>query len=234
MEGATKTPAAAAGARGSGRRRREQARERVVRAALELSEGGSFGELTVDQIARAAGISRSAFYIHFHDKQELLGVAVEAVSEDLYRMAEGWWHGEGPPGERVRRAIEGVVSVYAEHATLLRIASEASSYDEDVRAQWMGIAERFIEAAAKHIGSEQGAGLIPESLDARSTAEALYWMAERYCYVYLGRGERTPEQVVEGLAPVWTATLYPGVIPADQLRPGGHQAAAPRSEGRSP
>ena len=46
-------------------------------------------------------------------------------------------------------------------------------------------------------------------------------MAERCCYIYLARGERTPEQVVEAMAPVWTAALYPGVIPADQLRPPG-------------
>jgi hypothetical protein len=40
---------------------------------------------------------------------------------------------------------------------------------------------------------------------------------ERCCYTYLGRRERSPDQVVEGLAPVWTAALYPGVIPAGQL-----------------
>lgn len=39
------------------------------------------------------------------------------------------------------------------------------------------------------------------------TAEALFWKAERYCYAYLGRRERSPDQVVEGLAPVWTAAL---------------------------
>jgi hypothetical protein len=51
------------------------------------------------------------------------------------------------------------------------------------------------------------------------TAEALFWMAERYCYTYLGRRERSPDQVVERLAPVWTAALYPGVIPAGRLSP---------------
>jgi hypothetical protein len=37
--------------------------------------------------------------------------------------------------------------------------------------------------------------------------------------MYLGRGERTPKAVVEGLAFVWIAALYPGVIPAGQLSP---------------
>ena len=189
----------------------------MISTALRLAERRSFQDLTIDEIAGSAGLSRTAFYTHFHDKNELLLVAVEAVSEKLYEMSDRWWHGLGPPAERVRRAIEGVVSVYAEQAGLMRIAAEVSTYDEEMRALWLGIAERFIEATAEHIRSEQDAGLIPGTLDPRATAEALFWMAERCCYTYLGRRERSPDQVVEGLAPVWTAALYPGVIPAGRL-----------------
>ena len=205
--------------RGTRRERRQKAREKVIAGALKLAEKGPFRDVTVDQIARSAGLSRSAFYTHFQDKQELLLVAVEEASEQLYEMAERWWHGVGPPAERVRRAIEGVVSVYAGEARLLRIAAEVATYDDEVRALWLDIAERFIEATAQHIRAEQEVGLIPRSLDPRATAESLFWMAERCCYIYLGRGERTAKQVVQGLLPVWVAALYPGVIPAGQLSP---------------
>ena len=70
---------------------------------------------------------------------------------------------------------------------LLRIAAEVSTYDEEVRALWFDIAERFIAATDDHIRSEQDLGLIPRTLEPRSTAESLFWMAERCCYVYLGR-----------------------------------------------
>ena len=205
--------------RGTRRERRQKAREKVIAGALKLAEKGPFRDVTVDQIARSAGLSRSAFYTHFQDKQELLLVAVEEASEQLYEMADRWWHGVGPPAERVRRAIEGVVSVYAGEARLLRIAAEVATYDDEVRALWLDIAERFIEATAQHIRAEQEVGLIPRSLDPRATAESLFWMAERCCYIYLGRGERTAKQVVQGLLPVWVAALYPGVIPAGQLSP---------------
>jgi AcrR family transcriptional regulator len=209
----------AASARTSRRRRRERAREKVISSALKLADRGSFRDVTVDEIARSAGLSRSAFYTHFQDKHDLLQVAIEEVSQELYRMSDRWWHGVGPPAERVRRAIEGVVSVYAEQAGLLRIATEVSTYDEEMRKLWLDIAERFIVATAEHIRSEQEGGLIPRSHDPRATAEALFWMAERCCYIYLGRRERKPKEVVEALAPVWTAALYPGVIPAGQLSP---------------
>jgi TetR/AcrR family transcriptional regulator, ethionamide resistance regulator len=201
------------------RERRKKARQRIINSSLKQAEKGSFRDLTVDDIARSAGVSRPAFYTHFSDKEEVLLVAVEEVSRELYEMADRWWHGVGPPAERVRRAIEGVVSVYAGEAGLLSIASEVSTYDDEVRALWLDIAERFIEATAAHVRSEQEVGLIPRTLDPRSTAESLFWMAERCCYMYLGRGERTPKQVVKGLVPVWVAALYPGVIPAGQLSP---------------
>jgi AcrR family transcriptional regulator len=173
----------------------------------------------VDEIARSAGISRTAFYTHFADKEDLLLNAVDEVARRLYEMADRWWHGLGPPAERVRRAIDGVVSVYADEAGLLRIATEVSTYDEQVRRLWLDIAERFIVATTDHVRSEQDLGLIPHNLDPRATAEALYWMAERCCYIYLGRGERRPAELVKALSPVWTAALYPGVIPAGQLSP---------------
>jgi TetR/AcrR family transcriptional regulator, ethionamide resistance regulator len=204
---------------GTPRERRQKARQRIISNALRLAEKGSFRDLTIDEIARSANVSRPAFYTHFSDKEELLLVAVGEVSEQLYEMADRWWHGVGPPAQRVRQAIEGVVSVYAGEARLLRIAAEVATYDDEMQALWLDIAERFIEATADHIRSEQEVGLIPRTLDPRSTAEALYWMAERCCYMYLGRGERTPKQVVQGLMPVWVAALYPGVIPAGQLSP---------------
>ena len=221
----TGTAPRAASEREGRRRRREQVRADVLRVALELAESAPFRDLTVDEIARAAGISRSAFYTHFRDKHDLLRVAVEEVADELYRMADRWWHGEGPPAERVRVALEGVVAVYAEHAGLLRVATEVSTYDEEVRELWVAIVERFIEATAAHIRSEQSQGLITAGLDPRATAEALVWMNERCSYIYLGRGERRPEELVEAMAPVWTAALYPGVIPAGDLRP---EAPGPR------
>jgi AcrR family transcriptional regulator len=210
----------AATARVDRRRKREEVRTHVLRSALELAEQGPFRDLTIDEIARASGLSRSAFYNHFRDKHDLLLTAVDEVAEELYRMADRWWHGTGPPAERVRVAIHGVVSVWAEQANLLRIATEVSTYDEEVREMWLGIVERFIEATADHIRSEQDVGLIPATLQARPTAEALVWMVERCCYIQLGRGDGRPEDVVAAIAPVWTAALYPGVIPAAQLRPG--------------
>ena len=50
-----------------------------------------------------------------------------------------------------------MVSIYAEHAGLLRVATEVSTYDDEVRAFWVSVLDRFIAETADHIRSEQRA-----------------------------------------------------------------------------
>lgn len=178
-------------------------------ATLELVRETPFKDLTVDDIARGAGLTRSAFYFYFRDKHELLMAATEEAVDALYRQADRWWHGDGDAEKLVREALAGVVAVYAEHATLLRVATEVSTYDDEVREFWRGLVARFVTATAAHLRREQAAGRT-RSLDPDRTAESLVWMTERYCYIYLGSGERTGDEVVEALAPLWVAALYPG------------------------
>ena len=64
-------------------------RAAVEAAVLEATEGllvggRSYADLTIEDIARGAGISRTAFYFYFRDKRELLMRLTEDVAEGLY------------------------------------------------------------------------------------------------------------------------------------------------------
>lgn len=190
------------------RRRREDVRDRLVRAAVELADDVSFRDLTVDGIARRAGLSRSAFYFYFQDKHDLLTAAAGDVTEDLYREADRWWHGEGEPDALVREALTGVASLYSRHGRLLGLAVEVSTYDREVGAIWRALVNRFVEATAEHLRCEQAAGRVG-AIDARGTAESLVWMSERCLWLFLASGERSVEDVVGQLAAVWMAAIYP-------------------------
>jgi TetR/AcrR family transcriptional regulator, ethionamide resistance regulator len=195
--------------RGKHRERREQVKAAVRDATFRLvASGSSFKDLTVDEIAREAGITRSAFYFYFSDKREMLVSAADEVVGALYEQADRWWHGEGPPDERVLAALEGVVSVYARNSALLRVVTEVSGYDEEIGAFWRDLVERFIAATADHLRREQEAGRAC-SLDAARTAEQLVWMVERCCFIYLPSGERTPRELARLLCETWVAVLYP-------------------------
>lgn len=189
------------------RNRHEKVRSSVRQAALRLVEQTPYSDLTIDDVAREAGLSRSAFYFYFRDKHDLLMAVIEDVAEALYREAERWWQGEGEPEALVREALSGVAAVYARHAGLLRVATEVSTYDEEVRQFWRSVVERFIDATAQYLSREQNAGRMPP-LDPRPTAEALVWMVERSLYVYVAGGEREGEHLVNALLPLWIAVLY--------------------------
>lgn len=213
------------------RERRERVRDRIIDSMLSLSSQRPFAELTIDEMARGAGLSRSAFYFYFRDKHEILRAATEGAAEELYAEAERWWAGREEPQLSVPETLADVASVYGSHAVVLRIATEVSTYDEEVRQFWRSLVERFVTATAEHLDREQTRGRVRPDLDPRSTAEALVWMLERCCYVYLGRGERTTEEVVEAIAPIWLTVLYgpdPAAVPP--RGPGPEGAAADRSD----
>jgi AcrR family transcriptional regulator len=191
-------------------RRRSRAEvETAVREALLrlLSSGIPFKKLTVDELARAAGLSRTAFYFYFPSKEQALMSAATEVTAELYERADTWWHGEGPPEERVRSALTGILDVYVQHAALLRAAVELTSYSQDFEDFYKALLDRFVRATADHLRREHDAGRL-RPLDFDVVAEALVWMSERCNHVLIKQG-RSQDELVDALTSVWLHALYP-------------------------
>ena len=172
-----------------------------------LSDGIPFKNLTVDELARAAGLSRTAFYFYFPGKEQALMSAATEVTAELFERADTWWHGEGPPEELVRAAFDGILKVYVEHAALLRAAFELSTYSQEFEDFYKGLLDRFVRATADHLQREQQAGRL-RPLDSEVVAEGLVWMAERCNHILIKQG-RSPEEIVDMMTTVWVHALYP-------------------------
>jgi len=189
--------------------------EAAVRQALLrlLSKGVPFKNLTVDELARAAGLSRTAFYFYFPGKEQALMSAAAEVTGELYERADTWWHGDGPPEQRVRDALAGILAVYVEHAALLRAAVELTGYSVEFEEFYKALLDRFVSATAEHLRSEQQAGRLRD-LDCEVTAESLVWMAERCNHVLIKQG-RSPQELVDAMTSIWVHALYPDrLLPA--------------------
>jgi AcrR family transcriptional regulator len=210
------------------RARREGVRTALSDALIELVEETAFKDISVDDVARAAGITRSAFYLYFRDKHELLIAAAAGAAQALYDEADRWRNGRGRPERRLREALAGVAAVYERHTGLLRAIIEVSGYDDEMRLFWRELVGRFVDATTEHLRTEQRAGRVPRELEPQATAETLVWMVERCCYVYLARGERSVPELVEALTATWCAALYPAAL----RRP--RSSAAKLSAGRRP
>jgi AcrR family transcriptional regulator len=191
--------------------------EADVRAALLhlLERGKPFKDLTVDELARAAGLSRTAFYFYFPGKNQVLMAALGDVTEELYAEADRWWHGEGPPDQLMRVALEGIVDVFQRHAALLRTSHEVTTYDPEFAAFYNDLVmKRFVSATAEQLRRDSRAGRL-RPMDSDAVAEVLVWMVERCNNVLIGAQGRPADQVVEAFTTVWVHALYPDeVVPA--------------------
>ena len=198
-----------------GRRRSRRQVEADVASALVrlLDEGKPFKNLTVDELARAAGLSRTAFYFYFPGKSQALMAAAAEVAEETAAEADRWWHGEGKPEELVRVALQGIVDVYVRHSSMLRTAVEVTTYDPEFAAFYNQLMERFVRATADQLRRDRDAGRLRD-IDPDAVAETLVWMVERCNNVLISGAGRSPEALVDAMTTVWVHALYPdSVVP---------------------
>jgi AcrR family transcriptional regulator len=181
--------------------KRQAVEAAVLRATEELlRDGSSFADLNVERIATRAGIKRTAFYFYFRDKRELLMRLTAEVSEELYAVAESWFEGDD---EQLAAALRQIGELYREHAALLRVIVEVSTYDEEVATFWRGLVGRFVDATRVRLEAEG------TPLPAHATAFALVWMTERSFHQLTVQGEPVArEELVEALAGIWQRTVY--------------------------
>jgi AcrR family transcriptional regulator len=190
---------------------KRQAIEAAVLHAMEelLAEGATYATLSVERIAKRAGISRTAFYFYFADKRELLMRLASKLSDELYHEADAWWSGAGDGPQQLTAALGKVATVYRAHGPLVCAIVEVSTYDDVVGPFWHALVERFVTASAQRIASEIDVGRADPTLNPEATAFALVWMGERALYQMLAQdGPVSDNELVRALGRIWIATVY--------------------------
>ena len=192
------------------RRRRQDSEQEILEAAGRLLRARPFRELTVDDLMADTSQSRTAFYRHFTDRQDLLVHLIRDLNEELWEMSAGWLQGSGDPLVEGRASLERLADVYAAQGPLLRAIAEAASHDADVEAVYQGMVQGFVDATAARIRRDVAAGRTrlghPEHV-----AAALIWMTERHLTATYGRAGATAADraaALETLLTIWMRTLY--------------------------
>ncbi|MCL6670723.1 MULTISPECIES: TetR/AcrR family transcriptional regulator [Streptomyces] len=91
----------------------EERRQQLIGVALELFSQRSPDEVSIDEIAAAAGISRPLVYHYFPGKLSLYEAALKRAAQDLAgRFDEPH---EGPLGDRLRRVMRRFFDFVDEH-----------------------------------------------------------------------------------------------------------------------
>lgn len=200
LEGASRTPAPVMGRRAQ----RTSALLRDTARQVFLSKG-YFGT-TIDDIAEAAGVSRSSFYTYFPTKRDVLlrlgnetYQAMDSLLDEMMLVAEGG-------GDD---AIERIVSTYLglldEHGGFIQVWGQAGFGDEELRRAGMraklAVARRLAVIFKK-------LGWASEEQDPALVCLALEIMWDRFWYYQKVAGlPATHAEVVATLSSIVRATI---------------------------
>lgn len=135
---------------------REQA---LLEAAKTLLGHKRLSAVSTDELAAAAGLSRSSFYFYFDSKAAVLSALLEDITVQLREENGPWLEAAGPSPELLRSATAHTVALWSSASGLLQ---QAFSADDGQLSTWRDeVVERGIARTAAKLDRDRAAGLAP-------------------------------------------------------------------------
>jgi AcrR family transcriptional regulator len=188
----------------------------ILATAERLLADKPLAAISVDDLARGAGISRPTFYFYFPSKDAVLLTLLDrVVAEADSSMRQVFGVRARGPREGWRRAITAYYETFRKHRALTLAWAEARSTNAEVRDLWAQVFESWVQQCTGAIEAERARGAAPAGPPARDLAVALNSMNERVLYAtFSGDGPAVAEaDVVDVLLEVWLTTIYQRPMP---------------------
>lgn len=183
---------------------REQA---ILDTATALLRKKPFADISVEEIAAGAGISRSSFYFYFCSKEALL----RALDERIGRAALERHQGDLELPDAVRRSIEYAVRGWREQGPIYKAIISQMASDRLLAEQWDGQVTEMVARAAERIKRERRRGkALPAPPSARALASALTTLNEQ-CMMAVTSGRPfaiNDGEIVQTLTAIWLRAIY--------------------------
>ncbi|WP_201274460.1 TetR/AcrR family transcriptional regulator [Mycolicibacterium sp. CH28] len=187
-------------------------REAAILTTLEeMLAGRPFAEISVDDLAKGAGLSRPTFYFYFASKDAVLvrlfERAIRAAGPGLHQPADA------PADNPARAWHDGIYAFFdalRPHRAVVLAGLAATATNAELRQLWAAFMAGWIDYTAALITKERHRGAAPDTIPAHDLATALNLMNERVVIASQGTQEPTlPERAaLETLAHVWTTSIY--------------------------
>jgi AcrR family transcriptional regulator len=170
-------------------------------------EDSSLDSINIAEISRRAGVTRSAFYFYFENKQ----AAVAALMEEMYDqafVATGELSGDATPKGNIAATITGLFDAWESHQHVFRAMLDARATSPAVRELWDSDRQSFVGPVAELIEAERAAGRAPDGVDATSVATVLLELNDRMLErLALTNGAARP-LLEEAVIEIWLRTIY--------------------------
>jgi AcrR family transcriptional regulator len=187
---------------------REQA---ILATAERLLAERSFADISVDDLAKGAGLSRPTFYFYFKSKEAVLLSLLEPVIARADSEFDGAVQRLPTDPRRVwRNGINAFFTAFASNRALSRAAREALATNAELRAVWLGFMQKWIDQTSDLITAERARGAAPHTIPAADLATSLNHMNERAMMAALSAEPPAVDEdrVVDTLTHIWVSSIY--------------------------
>ena len=194
---------------------REQA---ILATAERLLEKRSFADISVDDLAKGAGLSRPTFYFYFKSKESVLLSLLEPLIARGDAQFEGAAQRLPADSHRAwRNGINAFFSAFSSHRAVARAATEAVATNSELRDVWSGFMQKWIDQTAAMITAERARGAAPETIPAADLATSLNQMNERTMMAALSAEQPAvaEDRLVDTLTHIWVSSIYGSIEGAD-------------------
>lgn len=182
--------------------RRERA---LLDAARDLLEHKRLSQVSTDELASAAGLSRSSFYFYFDSKASVLAALLDELTLQLREENGPWLDADGPAEDLLRSATVHTVALWRSAGGLLRQAFLGD--DEQLGAWRAGLVERGVARTAAKVERDRAVGLAPSGPPSAAALARLLHGAKNELLL-----DRTPdgsdEQLVDDLVAATLRLVY--------------------------
>ncbi|GMA57213.1 hypothetical protein GCM10025858_17160 [Alicyclobacillus sacchari] len=103
-------------------------REKIEAAATHAFSEFGYKATTMEQVARLAGISKGAIYIHFPSKEALFGNMLQQLIVRLREAVEAELREDADFFDNLERGLRRVVAFRKEHAVFAKLAQEVRQF----------------------------------------------------------------------------------------------------------
>jgi AcrR family transcriptional regulator len=185
----------------------------ILANAWELLATKPVGDITIEELASGAGLSRPTFYFYFDSREAVIRVLAANVAERLRETVLRQLAGEATdvdPAFVVHRIAERYMQRWRAEGPILRAMVPLYESDPKHRAFWDGITGEIVDGLAAAIEAERANGRALSGPDAHDLARALVGMAWRagYDLSLTEPSAETDTRVVDTLTIIWMRALY--------------------------
>lgn len=186
--------------------RGDESRQRLLEAFEQQLQTQSLAEISVAEVARAAGLKRPAFYFYFAGKHEVVTeLLTDIFADDVFTIG-GFLAGGGDPRSSVTDAMTRTFESWHAHRTLFRAMLDARDSDPEAKAIWDQWLARYEEFVRDFIATQPTID-IP---DAKALAHALISMNERVLdrHIRSDDGPEAARPLLAAIIHVWHTALF--------------------------